>query len=190
MESKKLHQTMWNLDNEKEKYARDASLANSKYYMCLEQVKLKNNLITKLQKKNIEAEARLKSSQNLYEAVRSDRNLYAKNLVEAQDEIAELKMKYKIMVQQINQLKEEIGMKDTAKQQEDAKFSNFVKENQKHTKSISQITAQIESSEDMIKTQENDIARLKYVISEAEAEKQKQKKDYEMVICERDILGT
>lgn len=42
----------------------------------------------------------------------------------------------------------------------------------------------------MIKTQENDIARLKYVISEAEAEKQKQKKDYEMVINERDILGT
>ena len=42
----------------------------------------------------------------------------------------------------------------------------------------------------MIKTQENDIGRLKYVISEAEGEKQKQKKDYEMVINERDILGT
>lgn len=42
----------------------------------------------------------------------------------------------------------------------------------------------------MIKTQESDIARLKYVISEAESEKQKQKKDYEMVINERDILGT
>ena len=41
-----------------------------------------------------------------------------------------------------------------------------------------------------IKTQEEDIARLKYVISEAETEKQKQKKDYEMVIGERDILGT
>lgn len=42
----------------------------------------------------------------------------------------------------------------------------------------------------MIKTQENDIARLKYVITEAESEKQKQRKDYEMVINERDILGT
>lgn len=38
--------------------------------------------------------------------------------------------------------------------------------------------------------QDNDIARLKYVISEAESEKQKQKKDYDMVIAERDILGT
>ena len=42
----------------------------------------------------------------------------------------------------------------------------------------------------MIKTQENDIARLKYVITEAEAEKAKQKKDYEMVMNERDILST
>ena len=55
---------------------------------------------------------------------------------------------------------------------------------------IKQIQKQIESSDEMIKTQDNDIARLKYVISEAEAEKQKQKKDYEMVINERDILGT
>ena len=42
----------------------------------------------------------------------------------------------------------------------------------------------------MIKVQDADIARLKYVISEAEAEKSKQKKDYEMVMNERDILST
>ena len=42
----------------------------------------------------------------------------------------------------------------------------------------------------MIRTLDSDIARLKYVISEAESEKQKQRKDYEMVINERDILGT
>jgi len=65
----------------------------------LEQVKLKNNLITKLQKKNVEQEARLKQQLNLYEAVRSDRNLYSKNLLEAEEEIAELKMKFKQMTQ-------------------------------------------------------------------------------------------
>lgn len=58
---------------------------------------MKNNLITKLQKKNIEAEGRLKQQQNLYEAVRSDRNLYSKNCVEAQDEIGELKQNYRRM---------------------------------------------------------------------------------------------
>jgi len=66
----------------------------------------------------------------------------------------------------------------------------YVEENARLEKSILQIKAQIGSSEEMIKTQENDIARLKYVISEAEAEKAKQKKDYEMVMNERDILST
>lgn len=45
--------------------------------------------------------------------MRSDRNLYSKNLLEATEEIAELKMKFKRMTQQISQLKEEIQSKDT-----------------------------------------------------------------------------
>ena len=44
--------------------------------------------------------------------VRSDRNLYSKNLIESQDEIAEMRRKFKIMNHQIEQLKEEIDAKD------------------------------------------------------------------------------
>ena len=94
------------------------------------------------------------------------------------------------MTGHIGQLKEETIIKDNKKQQEDAKRSQYVEENAKLEKSITQIRQQIVSSEEMIKTQENDIARLKYVISEAEGEKLKQKKDYEMVMNERDILST
>ena len=47
----------------------------------------------------------------------------------------------------------------------------YAGENAKLESDIERITRHIESSEEMIKTQENDIARLKYVISEAEAEK-------------------
>ena len=77
-EIRKLHKLIQTLENDKYKYGVEASQANARYYSCLEQVKLKNNLITKLQKKNIEAESKLKQQQNLYEAVRSDRNLYSK----------------------------------------------------------------------------------------------------------------
>jgi hypothetical protein len=69
-------------------------------------------------------------------------------------------------------------------------LSTAQKKNAEYTKQITQFKQQITSSENMIKMQDNDIARLKYVISEAESEKQKQKKDYDMVIAERDILGT
>ena len=82
-EAQKLQKQIHQLEKDKQKYGIEASQANAKYYQCLEQVKLKNNLITKLQRKNIEAEQRLKQQQNLYEGVRSDRNLFSKNLLEA-----------------------------------------------------------------------------------------------------------
>ena len=51
--------------------------------------------------------------QALYEAVCSDRNLCSKHLIEARDEITEMKRKLKIMSHQIDQLKEEIASKVT-----------------------------------------------------------------------------
>ena len=126
-EIEKLQKANSVLTTEKEKYGIEASQANARYYECLEQVKLKNNLIAKLQRKNIDAEARLKTQFNLYEQVRSDRNLYSKNLLEAFEEIAELKTKFKRMTAQISQLKDEITMKDTQKQVEDELKSMYAK---------------------------------------------------------------
>lgn len=81
---------------------------------AMEQVKLREMAIADLQKKISEAETKLKQQQNLYEAVRVDRNMYSKNLIESQDEIQEMKRKFKIMNHQIEQLKDEIGAKDLA----------------------------------------------------------------------------
>ena len=50
----------------------------------MELVKTKEMKIFEYKKKIAEAETRLRQQQNLYEAVRSDRNLYSKNLIESQ----------------------------------------------------------------------------------------------------------
>ena len=68
---------------------------------CCLQVKKKEMKIFELRKKIAESDKDLKQQQNLYEAARSDRNLYSKNLIEAQDEIAEFKRKIKIMTHQV-----------------------------------------------------------------------------------------
>ena len=137
----KLSQENIKLEKDKEIYADQATLANAKYYQCLEQVKLKNNLIAKLQKKNLEAEAKLKLQFNLYEQVRSDRNLYSKNLLEAYSQIAELRTNFKRLTAHIGQLKEETIVKDNKKQAEDQMRSQYQEENAKHEKSIKQIRA-------------------------------------------------
>jgi len=71
------------LEQERDKFSIDAAKANSNLLQTLEEVKLKRNLISELTKVNLDLESKLKTQQNLYEAVRSERNLYSKNLVEA-----------------------------------------------------------------------------------------------------------
>merc|ERR1719324_444398 len=100
-----------------------------------------------LQKKVTEGDTKLKQQQQLYEAVRSDRNLYSKNLIESQDEIAEMKRKFKIMNHQIEQLKDEIQAKDQA----------YVKERIEHTKA--------EKEKESLK---NDLMRIKKLATAAD----------------------
>lgn len=99
---------IYRLEKERDKFSQDASRSNANLMQMVEEVKLKQNLISELKKENIEFEAKLKQQQNLYEAVRSDRNLYSKNLIEAQDEVADMRRKFGIASHQITQLKDEI----------------------------------------------------------------------------------
>merc|ERR1712159_63959 len=124
------------------------------------------------------------------EAVRTDRNVYSKNLIESQDEIAEMRRKFKIMYHQIEQLKEEIKEKDQALIKEHfdhhkvSKLCETVKDQmEKAKKKQQQLAHQVE-------TQGADIKKLESTIHDAETERQNQKREYENVISDRDILGT
>ena len=69
---------IYTLEKEREKFGAEASDANAKYAEALEEVKLREMTIVDLQKQIAEGDAKLKQQQNLYEAVRSDRNLYSR----------------------------------------------------------------------------------------------------------------
>lgn len=187
---KKLKDKVWQLQKEQERYGIEKSQAYAKYSQCLEEVKLCNSVIAELQKKNVEAEAKLKQQQNLYEAVRSDRNLYSKNLIESHEEIEELDKKKKIMLHQINQLKEEIGVKDTELIQENKRVGILEKTMHEADEKKSELINTQFKLDEVIRECEREIQRLKYVITEVEQEKLKQQKELELVTNERDILGT
>ena len=99
-------------------------------------------------------------------------------------------MKFRRMLSQISSTKEEIMSKQDSIKNVKQRLESYNERNEQLIKDKEKIDQNIKSSEKMIKVQDADIARLKYVILEAEAEKQKQRKDFEMVINERDILGT
>lgn len=186
----KLSALQQQLKSDCEKYAKEASTAYSKYNQTLEQVKYKKSMITQLQKDNIEADAKLKQQQNLYEAVRSDRNIYSKTLLESNEEKDELRRKFKILEHQIIKLREEISSKSNSIRELLQQFKTLTEENKKNEQKKKRFEEKKKEKEGYIKNYENQISKLKYYISSVEQERMKQKKEYEMVINDRDILGT
>jgi len=190
LEAQRQNKLIDQLKKEREKYAVEASDATSKYFQQLEEIKLKELDIMDLQKKIAEGENRLKQQQNLYEAVRSDRNLYSKNLIEAQDEIQEMKRKFKILNHQIEQLKEEINTKDLSLVKEHFEHMKVEKEKENLRGENNKAYAQIKEADNAISSQKAEIEKLNHIINEADSERGRQKKEYDQVVNERDILGT
>merc|ERR1712159_767077 len=181
---------IYDLDKQREKCGIELPLANSKHMTALEELKNRENKISELKKNLADVKGKLAQQKQLYEAVRTDRNVYSKNLIESQDEIAEMRRKFKIMYHQIEQLKEEIKEKDQALIKEHfdhhkmSKLCETVKDQMEKAKKKQQHLAH------QVETQGADIKKLESTIHDAETERQNQKREYENVISDRDILGT
>jgi len=189
-ESMKQRKMLYTLEKEREKYGAEASHANAKFAAALEEVKLREMTILDLQKKITEGDTKLKQQQSLYEAVRSDRNLYSKNLIESQDEIAEMKRKFKIMNHQIEQLKEEIQAKDQAYIKERVEHTRSDKEKEALKNELMRVKKLVTMAETTMKNYQAEVDKLNHIISEADTERFRQQREYDVVINERDILGT
>merc|ERR1719301_362220 len=166
---------VYDLDKTREKYGIELSNVNAKHMAALEELKNRENKISELKKNHADVKGKLAQQKQAYEAVRTDRNLFSKNLIESQDEIAEMRRKFKIMYHQIEQLKEEIKEKDQALIKEHfdhnkkSKECEIVKDQmEKAKKKQQQLAHQVE-------TQGADIKKLESTIHDAETERQNQK---------------
>ncbi|XP_038070552.1 cilia- and flagella-associated protein 58-like [Patiria miniata] len=189
-EAQKQRKIIYQLEKERDRYINEASDLTQKVLQHMEDVKVREMQIFDYKKKIAEAETKLKQQQNLYEAVRSDRNLYSKNLIESQDEITEMKRKLKIMNHQIDQLKEEITAKEAALVKEHLDHQRVEKEKEALKGELQRMKQQATESKAYIEAQEAEERKLLKIISEADAERLRQKKELDQVISERDILGT
>lgn len=189
-EAQKQRKIIYQLEKERDRYINEASDLTQKVLLHMEDVKVREMQIFDFKKKIAEAETKLKQQQNLYEAVRSDRNLYSKNLIEAQDEITEMKRKLKIMNHQIDQLKEEITTKEAALVKVNLDHTRVEKEKEALKVELQRMKQQAGESKTQLEQMEKEVAKLQQVIRESDAERKRQMKELDQVISERDILGT
>eukprot|EP00439_Symbiodinium_sp_Y106_P077330 s2335_g16.t1 len=173
------------LDRQREKYATDLQQAKQRCEAAQEELRGREVQMAQLKR-------------SIADAVRTDKNLYSKNLVESLEEISEMRKKFKVMCHQIEQLKEEIKEKDVAMIAEHFKHQNISKETlktlprfetekTKHTLEFHE--KQQTKSQQVVEQQLSDIKKLEATIQEAETERQHQRKEFEAVTSERNILG-
>lgn len=164
MEAQRLQMTISSLEKQRSQFAREAEDATQKYLQALEEVKTREMAVIDLQKKVAEGEARLKQQQNLYEAVRSDRNLYSKNLIEAQDEIQELKRKMKVTNHQIDQLKELIKVRDWSLTTALMSSQALEKKMEQKKVELSKVKDTLNGAQETIRKQEQEVIKLSNIV--------------------------
>uniref|UniRef100_T2MCK8 Coiled-coil domain-containing protein 147 n=1 Tax=Hydra vulgaris TaxID=6087 RepID=T2MCK8_HYDVU len=189
-EASKQRKIIFQMEKDRDRYINEASELTQKVLLHMEDVKVREMEIFDYKKKIAEAETKLKQQQNLYEAVRSDRNLCSKNLVESQDEITEMKRKLKIINHQIDQLKEEITSKETVIVKEHLEHQKIEKEKESLKAELQLLKKEATESKTYIEQQQIEEKKLTKIIQEADTERVKLKKELDQVISERDILGT
>ncbi|KFZ54081.1 Coiled-coil domain-containing protein 147, partial [Podiceps cristatus] len=189
-EAQKQRKIIYQLEKERDCFINESSELKQKVLQHLKDIEIREIQICDYEKKIEESTIKLNQQQNQYEAVRTERNLYSKNLIEAKDEIAEMKTKLKTVTHQVDQLKEEITDKEAALVKAHLEHQRTEKEKESLKAELLKMKNQALETKHFIENQEAEERKLLKIIAEADAERLKQKKEFDQVIHERDILGS
>ena len=190
IEVQRLRKAIYSLEIDRERLGSEVQEQRANFIKSEEEVKVRETQIADMVKRVTEWEAKLKQQQQLYEQVRADRNQTSKALVEAQDEMAELRKKFKIMGHQVEQLKEEISSKDQALVKEHYEFQKAEKLKENVQNELNRKNQLISANHELIHQQDGEMKRLTSAIKAMDDEALAQRKEYDQIINERDILGT
>ncbi|NXJ12492.1 CFA58 protein, partial [Odontophorus gujanensis] len=189
-EARKQRKIIYRLEKERDGFINEAFDLKQKVLQHMKDVEIREVKICDYEKKIGESEIKLKQQQNLCETVRTERNLFSRSLMEAKNEITEMKERLKTVTHQVDQLKEEITKKDEALVKAQVEHQRLEREKESLKAELLKVKKQALEAKHFIENQEAEEKKLLKIIAEADAERLKQKKEYDRVIDERTVLGS
>ncbi|KAM4896417.1 cilia- and flagella-associated protein 58 [Sylvia borin] len=190
IEAQKQRKIIYQLEKERESFIKETSELKEKVLHNMKDLEIHQIQICDYEKEVQVQMIKLKQQQNLCETLRAERTLYSKNLIEAKDEIAEMKMKLKTATRQLDHLKEELKEKDIALEKAHVEFQQSEDEKESLKAELLKMTKQAQEARAYIANQEAEEKNLLKIIAEADAERLRQKKEFDKVLSERHALGT
>ncbi|NWR49035.1 CFA58 protein, partial [Regulus satrapa] len=190
IEAQKQRKIIYQLEKDRESFINETSELKEKILQHMKDLELHQMQICDYEKEIQMQVVKLKQEQNLCETLRTERTLYSKNLIEAKDEVAEMKMKLKSATRQLDHLKEELKEKDLALEKALVEFQQSEDEKESLKTEMVKMTKQAQEARAYIENQEAEEKKLLKIIAEADAERLRQKKEFDKVLSERHTLGT
>lgn len=177
-----------NIEKEKNFYAKQASDANMEHTQSLEKLKNLNEAITELKEKNIQAETKLKQQKKIYEALKADSNRFEKKHQEAQREIKDILEEKLKKEGKYNSLKIELDYKQRVIKDTEEKLEGFQETVEKNVREVDDLKGSCKNYKQSIEKYIENNTNLKKLTTAAEADYQNQKKEFSIVVREKDFL--
>ncbi|KAL7301882.1 hypothetical protein TKK_0005485 [Trichogramma kaykai] len=181
---------MKSLENERDRGLLQAKKLTDQLEDLEEELKLKQMEIGDQQKQLAEAEARLRKNAAALEEVRAERNAYKKNLSLTQDELGDTKDKLKESHVLLEQAKEELNAKEAELAKQEFMLGKTEKEKESLKTELTNNKKYISKLRHEMAELQREQKRLSLGLQEADATIERQKKDIESIMCERDVIGT
>jgi len=185
-----LQKTIHSLERERVALQGEVSEVRQEASSKIDDIKLRDIKINELQRLVNEIEGKLKRQQQLYEGVRSEWNSNSKALVEANDTVAELRREAKIAQHMIDQLKDDALAKDQALVKENSSRKEVEKAKENIQVVVCGLRQLLSEKDETVRRQDCEVQRLSALLKRMDDELLQQKKEFDSIVNERELLGT
>ncbi|XP_061596231.1 cilia- and flagella-associated protein 58-like [Cololabis saira] len=188
-EGQKQREIIQQLEKERDRHINETSGLMQKVQQKMNDAEAKEIELFSRKKEVTEAEYKLKQQEILLESVISERNLRSKNLLQATEEIVDMKTRKKSMNNEVTLLKDEIVRKKPALARGQQEHKSLEKYNKALKGELQSRKLQLEEAKQHVDSQRAEQQKLQKVISDTEAEQDQHKKQLEQVMRERNNLS-
>lgn len=184
-----LRRTLSSLQLDRDRLAVEVENQRSNYLSSEEEIKLRDVQINEIGAKVTEGEGKLRHQLQLYETLRNDRNGLAKQLKDCQEELGTLKKDLLVYVQQTKQLQDELSLKEQQVMKEQYETTRLEKVKDALQVELSKKNDLFRTDHDLVAQYEKEIKALTTLVKKVDDEMLDQKREYDHLINERDVLG-
>jgi len=178
------------VEHEKKRLMMEITSLKRQIDLVLDEVKAKTNQVNEFKRIIQEWQKKFKSQKQEHDKIKNNRNRTLKHLNESAAEVEQLQARNNVLMTEIEQLKDEIIVKDSAYVKACYGHKNDQAHAEKYQKDASRVREILETNDDTINKQNSEIKKMASMITSMDDNARKSRHDNEKLQNERDVLGT